>query len=144
MQFDSSAALHQLLVVLYRSLPIYLSSATPWTRPGDEPATRVLHHIVADQKQYTQRVVELLMDRRAIVSFGEFPMAFTDTHDLSLDYLINELIYYQKQDIASIRQCLTDLTMDLPGRALAEEILGNAVGHLQSLEELLKHPSGSM
>ena len=44
---------------------------------------------------------------------------------------------YQKQDIAAIQQCVADLAGDPAGRALAEEVLGNARGHLESLEELL-------
>ncbi len=64
-------------------------------------------------------------------------MAFTDTHDLSLDYLLTEMAYYQKQDIAAIERCVADLAGDPEARALAEEALGNARGHLASLEELL-------
>ncbi len=65
-------------------------------------------------------------------------MTFTDTHDLSLDYLVNELVDYQRQDIAAIEKCVADLNADGNGRALAEEVLGNARGHLESLKELLK------
>ena len=139
-KFDSTAALRRLLVILNRSLPMYLASAAPWTHLGDELAVQLLGHIVADQERYLQKIVEMLLDRRVTLDFGDFPMAFTDTHDLSLDYLVSELIYYQKQDVAAIQDCLADLAMDLPARALAEEILGNAVGHLQSLEELPKQP----
>jgi hypothetical protein len=142
-KLDSAASLHRLLVILYRSLPMYLSSAAPWTHRGDERAAKLLHHIVADQKRYTQKIVELLFDRRQTLSFGDFPMVFTDTHDLSLDYLVNEMIFYQNQDVAAIGQCINELRMDLPARALAEEILGNALGHLQSLEELPKTPAAS-
>jgi hypothetical protein len=142
-KFDSDSVLPRLLVILNRSLPMYLSSAAPWTHRGDERAAKLLHHIVADQTRYIQKIVELLMDRRQTLSFGEFPMAFTDTHDLSLDYLVSELIFYQKQDVAGIQECVADLRMDLPARALAEEILGNAMGHLQSLEELENTPAGS-
>ncbi len=65
-------------------------------------------------------------------------MTFTDTHDLSLDYLVNELVDYQRQDIAAIEKCVVDLNADGNGRALAEEVLGNARGHFESLKELLK------
>ena len=71
---------------------------------------------MADQNLYVQKIVELLLDRRQTLSFGEFPMAFTDTHDLSLDYLVNELIFYLKQDVAAIQQCIEELRMDLPAR----------------------------
>jgi hypothetical protein len=121
---------------------MYLADAAPWTHPGDERATKVLNRIVADYQMYAGRISELLLDRRELNSFGEYPMVFTDTHDLSLDYLVSELIYYQKQDIAAIRQCVDDLRTDLTARALAEEVLGNARGHLQSLEEVLSKSGG--
>src|SRR5262249_10499764 len=139
----ANAALNRLLVILYRSLPMYLADAAPWTRPADEEAKKVLGHIVADYKKYAGRIAELLLERRHVLGFGEYPMAFTDTHDLSLDYLINELISYQKQDIGAIEQCGADLRTDLPAKALAEEILGNARGHLESLEELRKQPAAA-
>jgi hypothetical protein len=138
----STATLNRLLATLYRSLPMYLADAVPWVHPGDEHAKHVLNHIVADYRMYSGRIVELLTQRRQLLSFGEYPMVYTDTHDLSLDYLLNELVYYQKQDINAIERCMTELGGDGAGRNLAEEILGNAKGHLESLEELRKQPSG--
>jgi hypothetical protein len=134
----ANAALNHLLVIVYRSFPMYLADASPWTRRGDDRARRVLEHVVADERMYAGRITDLLLDRRSLAGFGEYPMAFTDTHDLSLDYLINELIHYQKQDIAGIERCVAALTRDPEGRAIAEEVLGNARGHLESLEELRK------
>ena len=138
---DSNTVLNRMLVIIYRSLPMYLADAVPWMHPGDEKAKHVLNHIVADYRLYAGRITELLLSRRQRFSFGEYPMAFTDTHDLSLDYLISELIDYQKQDVAAIEKCVAELKTDPAGRALAEELLGNSRGHLESLEELLKQPA---
>lgn len=140
MTTDPSAALNRLLVTLHRSLPMYLADAAPWTHHGDERAQKVLSHIVADYEMYVGRIAELLLSRRQLAGFGDYPMIFTDTHDLSLDYLIGELIFYQKQDIATIQDCAIALQNDPAGRALAEEVVGNARGHLESLDELRKQP----
>jgi hypothetical protein len=140
---NSNAALVRLLDILHRSLPMYLSDAVPWTHPGDERAKKVLSHIVNDYRMYCGRIVNLLLERRQLLDFGDYPMGFTDTHDLSLDYLIGEMIYYQKQDIAAIDQCVADLKFDTAARTLAEETLGNARGHLESLQELLKRPAAA-
>jgi hypothetical protein len=141
MTTDPNAALNRLLVTLHRSLPMYLADAAPWTRHGDERAEKVLGHIVADYQMYSGRIAELLLSRRQLAGFGEYPMVFTDTHDLSLDYLIGELIFYQKQDIAAVQDCALTLQNDPAGRTLAEEVLGNARGHLESLGELRKQPA---
>jgi hypothetical protein len=141
MTTDPNAALNRLLVTLHRSLPTYLADAVPWTQHGDERARKVLGHIVTDYRMYSGRIAELLLSRRQLAGFGEYPMIFTDTHDLSLDYLIGELIFYQKQDIAAIQDCALALQNDSAGRTLVEEVLGNARGHLESLDELRKRPA---
>jgi hypothetical protein len=134
----ANAALNRLLTIVFRSFPMYLVDAAPWMHPGDNRAKQLLNHMVDDGKVYSQRLSDLLMDRRALAGYGEYPMVFTDTHDLSLDYLLSEISYYQKQDIAGIQKCVADLAHDPEGRTLAEEILGNSRGHLESLDELIK------
>ncbi|HEY2893162.1 MAG TPA: hypothetical protein VGJ16_03085 [Pirellulales bacterium] len=135
-------ALNQLLTVLYRSLPMYLDYACPWTHRGDEKALATLRNIVADQKQLSTRVAQAVM---AIgpTEIGEFPIEFLDMHDLSLDFLIKKLIEYQKQDIAALEKCAGQLVTDRKAAALAEEALGAARGHLESLEELASQPASN-
>lgn len=136
MQMDPNAVLNQLLVILHRSFAMYLIDARPWMHAGDERAMKVVGHLVEDQKRYVQRLTELLMQRRVPIDWGDYPIIFTDTHDLSLDYLVTEVIHYHKQDLAVIDACVEQLGTDLTARALAEEIRGNARGHLESLEEI--------
>jgi len=138
---DSNHALNRLLMIIYRSLPMYLADAVPWMHTGDEKAKHVLNHIVSDYRMYSGRIADLLLAERQRFSFGEYPMTFTDTHDLSLDYLVSEMIDYQRQDVAAIEKCVSELKTDAAGRNLAEEVLGNARGHLHSLEELPKQPA---
>jgi len=135
---NSNAGLNRLLTIVYRSFPMYLSDACPWVHDGDSRARQLLDRIVADYRLYSQRISNLLLNRRALAGFGDYPMAFTDTHDLSLDYLVSELIAYQKQDVAALEKCAADLKNDPAAHSLAEEVLGNARGHLESLQELTK------
>ena len=67
---------------------------------------------------------------------GKFPIEFTDTHDLAIDYLIREAIVCQKQDIADLQGCVDELRLAPAAQSLAAEALGMAKGHLESLEEL--------
>ena len=133
-------ALNRLLTILYRSLPMYLTFACPWTRRGDEKAVAVLRNVVEDQKQLAARVAEYIM-RVGPVEMGEYPADFPDTHDLALDYLVVKLIQCQKNDVQAIEECVAQLTDDRKAAALAEEALGAARGHLESLEELVAHPA---
>jgi hypothetical protein len=67
---------------------------------------------------------------------GDFPIEFTDTHDLAIDFLIQEAIECQKQDIAELDQCVEALRMAPAAQSLAAEALGMAKAHLESLDEL--------
>ncbi|HEX3999506.1 MAG TPA: hypothetical protein VHX65_13220 [Pirellulales bacterium] len=141
-QHEAQDVLGRLFVLLYRSLPMYLAEAMPWTHPGGEQAQRVLAGMVADAKAYCQRIAQRIAQLRGRLDLGEFPMEFTDLNMLSLDYLLTELVRWQKADIRRIEKLATELAAESDDHALAEEVLGNWRGHLQSLEELLHRPAG--
>ena len=138
-------ALNRLLTILYRSLPMYLTFASPWTHHGDDKAVAALKHIVEEQKRLANRIANHIMEYYGRVDLGEYPPDFPDTHDLSLDYLVRKLVLCQKRDIAAIERCVAALAPDRKAAALAEEALGAARGHLETLEELAadaaRHPS---
>jgi hypothetical protein len=137
-------ALNQLVTVLYRSLPSYLAYASPWTHHGDEKAVAALRHIDNDQKRLAKRIADHIIEHYGPVELGEYPLDFPDTHDLSLDFLLRKLVLCQKSDIATIEQLTAALTPDRKAVSVAEEALGSARGHLETLEELAaeaaKHP----
>ncbi|MBI3465991.1 MAG: hypothetical protein HY000_23500 [Planctomycetes bacterium] len=138
---DSIAILNRLLTLHCRSLPMYLADARPHVGAGEEPARQTLAQIVRDQQALSQRIAALILDRRGMLDTGGFPMEFTDTHMLDLEFLVRELIRHQRQDIAAIERCIAVLGADREARELAEECLGTAKGHLESLEELAKQPA---
>jgi hypothetical protein len=131
-------ALSRLLAIEFRSLAMYLSDAAPWWHRGDEKAVATLGHVVADQRAMATRIAEHIMDVHGRVDQGKFPMSFTGLNDCGLDYLIGQLIERGKKDIVAIEACVGQLNDDPRGRALAEEALGAAKGHLESFEELDK------
>ncbi len=139
---DPIDVLSRLFQILNRSLPMYLSGAEPWTKPGDEDAAKALADIVADQKLYAGRVAEAILHDRGRVDNGDFPMEFTELNMLSFDFLLREMGRRQKLDIAAIERCVADLSGNLQYQVIAEEVLGNARGHLEMLEELVKQRSG--
>ncbi len=63
---------------------------------------------------------------------GRFAMHWTAKNDLSLGFLLQEVIDQQEQDVAAIEQCAAELEEIASLHALAEEILGNARGHLRN------------
>ena len=141
---ETCAILNRLLVVVYRSLPMYFADVPPWSAPGSERAFETLSEIVREQKSLSQRLANFILDRHCRVEMGEYPMEFTGLHDCALDYLIGRMIAYQKRDIRLIERCVEELGPDARAKALADEALGAARGHLESLEELVAKPSLSV
>lgn len=133
---DTSQLLSQLLVHQYRSLPMFLTEAVPWTHRGDEDATRVLLDIVQGQRDLSNRVATELQQRGCPIDTGEYPMEFLDLHFLSLDFLLQRLIENQQNEVESIGRISAELDGDPTAYHLAKEALGAAKGYLESLTEL--------
>ena len=125
---ETNRLLSQLLALEYRSLPMYLGDATPWTHPGDEKATATIANIRIDQQAAVQRIATLILDRAGVVDPGDYPMEFTDTHFLSLDYLVKELIGYQKVLIKVIEGIVARFGADREAVEVAQEVLGSERG----------------
>lgn len=133
---DTVEVLNRVLTILWRSFPQYMRYARPYIPTGEERALETLDQIVAGQDALAERVHEQLIQAGALPDTPAFPMEFTDTHDLGLDYLIRNAIGYQQQDIAELQSIADSLHLAPAAKALAEEALGMAKGHLESLEEL--------
>jgi len=133
--------LNQLLILHDRSLAVYLSDAVPWMRDENCKAANVLRNIASDHRRLVKRIGQILLADHHTVDLGGFPIEFADLHDLSIDFLLEKLIVHQQFILRSIRGYAERLKDWPPGRALAEEALGNAQGHLEALKELTQEPS---
>jgi hypothetical protein len=136
--------LNRLLTILYRSLPMYLTYAHPWTHRGEEKALAALQHIADEQKQMAGRIAQYILDHHGPIEMGEYPIDFLDMHDLSLEFLITRLVQCQKNDLAAIEQWVVELKADRQATMLAEEALGAARAQLESLQELAEQFSKSV
>lgn len=128
--------LNRLLALHVRSLPMYLQSAKPWVGPADQAAIAVLKDIAEDQELMAERITAVIREHGGAPAPSDFPMVFTDMHDLSLSYLLPEVIKRQQSEIAYMEQAIR-LLQDAPApRAITQEALGAARGHLECLQEL--------
>ena len=128
--------LNRLLVLHLRSLPMYLSYAPPYQLARNEQAKSVLDQIVDDQKRTIDRLGTLILDNGGIVDNGEFPMAFTSLHDLSLAYLLKLMIERQQKFVLVSERLADGLSMAPHAQVAAREAVGEAKGHLENLQEL--------
>ena len=127
--------LNKLLVLHTRSLPMYLSYAQPaWLR-GDDHARETLQSIVEDQREIAERLGEMITEIGPL-NEGGFSMVFTAYHDLDFNFLLDRMIELQRRDIATIEKLISQLVLVPMAKAIAEESLGAARAHLESLQEL--------
>ena len=140
---DTIEILNRVLVLLTRSFPQYMRWARPYIPAGREKVTETIDQIVAGQNALADRLSQYIFESGGLPDPGRFPIEFTDTHDLGIDFLIQEAIGYQKEDIANLQECVDALRLAPAAQALASEVLGLAKGNLESLEELRVKPGAS-
>lgn len=139
----TNSLLNRLLAIVGRSFPQYLQYSRPYIPPGRSSVIETLDAIVSDQNVMVERLTDVLNDSNTPPRFGEFPMQYTDLHDLDIDFLMQMAVNYQQQDITSIAAIADELRLAPAAQSLAEEVLGMTKGHLDSLLELLPEATAS-
>jgi hypothetical protein len=138
MKADTVYWLNRLLAIHCKSFAQYLRWARPHVPAGRGEELEAVEAIALDQDVMAERISRMIVDGDALPRTGEFPMEFTDLHDLNIDYLIRAAVRYQEQDVAAIEQLVDRLHMAPSARAIAEEALGMGKGHLDTLRELTR------
>jgi hypothetical protein len=140
---DTIEILNRVLVLLQKSFPQYLQYARPYIPPGREAVSKTIDDIVTCQNRLAESIAQFVFESGGLPDPGRFPIEFTDTHDLAIDFLIREAIGYQKEDIAKLQECVERLRLAPAAQSLASEAFGMAKGHLESLEELPVSPGST-
>ncbi|MFP6649321.1 MAG: hypothetical protein VB817_07660 [Pirellulaceae bacterium] len=134
--FQTCSSLNRLSVALNRSLSGYLQYAPPWMNRDVEDVTLVLKQIVSDQEATVDRIGTMIQAAGEDVDPGEFPIEFASLHDLSLDYLLTRMVDGQREIVSVCEQAVSELAADALAQAVAQEAVGTAKAHLDSLLEL--------
>lgn len=133
---DLLPVLNRLLVLHSRSLARYLMDARPWTGRSQASALETIRHIAIDHQATADQIGRRIIEANGTVSHGEYPVRFTGWHDLSLDFLVRHLTAAQRALIDQIEICAKGLISDPSAHALAEQSLGAAKAHLESLVDV--------
>src|SRR5215510_11031619 len=133
---DTITVLNRVLEILERSFPQYLRYARPYVPPGRENIMQTIEQITAGQDSLAERVSQHIFESSGLPDHGDFPIEFTDTHDLAIDFLLQEAIDCTKQSIGDLEQCVDSLRLAPAAQSLASEALGMTKGHLELLQKL--------
>ena len=134
-------ALNRLLALHGGSLPLYLASAPPHLAPCDLKGWEVVEQIIEDQRQMMDKIADLVEESDGVPNRGEFPAEFTGMHDLSMGFMLRNMLSRQHNEIQQIEAISSGLTEGSAAQAVAQEALGAAKGHAQSLQECLATPA---
>ena len=140
---DTIDTLNRVLEILERSFPQYLRWARPYIPAGRTNIMETIETIVAGQDTLAERVSQHVFESGGLPDHGDFPIEFTDTHDLDIDFLIAEAIDCLKQDISELDGCVDTLRLSPAAQSLASEALGMTKGHFELLEKLKLDASAS-
>src|SRR3990167_952559 len=108
---NTNRLLNHLVAIHNRSLPVYLTYAAPAWHDGEEAAKETMRSIAADQRETADRLAAMITKNGGVVNNGEFPIYYTGYHDLSFDFLLNEIIKEQKEDIVTIESVVSKLPL---------------------------------
>ncbi|MGD9635635.1 MAG: ferritin-like domain-containing protein [Pirellulales bacterium] len=133
---ESIAALNRVLATALRSFPQYLRWSRPWVPPGHERVLEALERIVTEQDAMAEKVYDAIDELGGLPDTGEFPMEFTDTHDLSIDYMLREAVGYGQQDVESLEPVAKLTNLAPQAEPLVAEAFNMAKRHLATLEGL--------
>jgi hypothetical protein len=132
---DTINVLNRVLEILERSFPQYMLYARPYVPPGREAIMKTIEQIVAGQDALAERVSQHIFESSGLPDHGDFPIEFTDTHDLAIDFLLQEAIDCTKQSVGELERCVHSLRLTPTAQFLASEALGMTKGHLELLEK---------
>ena len=82
------------------------------------------------------RISTMIQEAGEDVDPGKFPIEFTGLHDLSLDYLLSRMVDGQREIVSAGEQAVSELAADALAQAVAQEAVGTAKAHLDSLLEI--------
>ncbi len=96
---------------------------------------RVIEDIAADHHELVEKILGVLREDGRPVLLGDFPLAFTNLNDLAFDFILKELIRYERHLKKTLETMVDEFPPGSVYRGVVDYALGMAAGHLQNLED---------
>ena len=119
-----------------RSLGQYLAESWPWTHRADREAEDLVHSILADERRWAQRLVEMINSQGGVSRTANYDEDYTDTNYLALDFMLNRLADHLQHSVAALRSDLAAAYDDAELRTLLEQMIERKGGQVEALRKL--------
>ena len=131
---EHNSLLNQVVVDLNISLLQFSGEVSLWSPASAQGARDTLARLIQQQKDHSEQLVQLLINRGWPVEFGTYPSEFTDLHFLSLKALLPRIITNQSMLLTELDEAVHTCIDD----ADAAELLNAVLAGERSLTAELK------
>ena len=132
----SPQILNTVLDRLSHTLLQYIGESWPWADPLDAERQTIILGLVRRQQFGAERVAELLTDRRAIVTLGNYRFDGSSLHYCTFEFLQPQLIADENCLIAELREAASNVNGDAGAVRLLEQLIVDEEETLKQLSEL--------
>jgi hypothetical protein len=118
------------------SFLLYAADSFPWITKDEGPALAKLQQIIAEQRPSIGDVVRFLVRNRLELPYlGSYPVSYTTSNFVALDWLLPRLVQEERKSISALEKDLGELS-DGSARVLVQMMLERKRRHLEMLEGL--------
>ena len=112
--------LNELLILLRYSLVSYVAECGPWSDRGALAAREALDHAVQEQREWIERIAELLAQRQWQIDPGTYPEEFTDSNYAGLAYLWPRILEDQRFVVTELSEAAHECAGDADAARLLQ------------------------
>ena len=128
--------LNTVLDRLTHTLLQYVGEAWPWTNPLETHGQETMNGLVRRQQFGADRVAQLLAERRAIITLGNYRFDGSLLNYCTFDFLKSQLIKDETCLIAELREAVSCVNGDPGAVRLLEQLIVDEEETLKRLNEL--------
>ncbi len=134
---DSLQILNDLLNRLNCSLLQYIGESWPWTTHGDGALREEIFMALVRRQHFgTERLAELLVERRAVIEVGNYPWDGSSLHYVTLDFVKPKLLADEQSILEQLNQAVSQLNGDAEAVRLVEQLIADEEQAIARLEAL--------
>lgn len=132
----SPQILNTVLDRLSHTLLQYVGESWPWADPLDSDRQATILGLVRRQQFGAERVLELLTNRRVIVTLGNYRFDGSSLNYCTFEFLKPQLVEDETRLIAELREAVTNVNGDAGAVRLLEQLIADEEETLKQLSEL--------